>query len=779
MIQNINDITIKGGCFTEGVELEGICSNSFNIVYGRNGSGKSTIARAFNTIANPNSSSELTASFKTSLTDEDRKNIHVFNEDFIDRNIRISDRLETIVMAGAQVQLDDDINKLTYDIAQNEQKKRDEDAKREEYDSKLAEINHSITRKLKENGGYADRGKIIEGKKNKIPVSGPQDVEGYRNQAAGLNQTDLRKQIDENIGRLSVSTDDSPIIWSVPSLPSSNLFEYANKLLVTALPQPKMTKHDSIVARVATNAALNHYLHDAEHHFKDEKLDFCPLCQQPIDHNYVDKLMDRIASVLDETSNNYKAEIDDCIGKLTIVDVGILPKNLFKQECNDCELEVSKLNDYLDKIKTSLNDKKNSLYIALPQLDKATFDTLTGNCKKAFDALNSKIQKRAQDIANRNILLNETKELNVKLACLECESEFKDRDGIIEQLAKSDNEIARLKKVIHDDKIKLGSLNAQNSNAEVAYNLINKLLRIVFYGDDRLQLANYDGNGYRLLSHGNPVSVKSVSTGERNVIALAYFFTQMLKDQSEENGYKTEMLVVIDDPVSSFDTNNRYGIISMLTNQIRCILDGNGGSKVLFLTHDIQTLNDLVAMRIKLKRNRIEMGNGQKVFLPAYLNLNKNQLCEIKEIRSDDYTERLKCVFDYARQDAVEPNDTIGNQIRSLMESYTTFMYGRGIDDVLADDHIMESVPDSVRPMFNDIPARLMLNKSSHGLVYADTPISEYGVMTPEELHLLARRLLMFMYWTNKNHLFAYLHKDTFTIKDWAEEEKRAASSVA
>ena len=31
MIRKINDIKIKGGCFTEGAELNGICSNTFNL----------------------------------------------------------------------------------------------------------------------------------------------------------------------------------------------------------------------------------------------------------------------------------------------------------------------------------------------------------------------------------------------------------------------------------------------------------------------------------------------------------------------------------------------------------------------------------------------------------------------------------------------------------------------------------------------------------------------------------------------------------------------------
>ena len=782
MIHDINNITITGGCFRDQTELTGICSNSFNIVYGRNGSGKSTIARAFEAIANPGTTSELEASVNIDLTDEERKNIHVFNEDFIDHNIRISDSLETIVMAGAQVELDDQINELAAAIADNEQKKRVEEAKREDYDSKLTQINNSITRKLKENGGYADRGRTIKGQTNKLQVSGPQDVEDSRNQVAGLNQADLRKQIDENIGRLTASTDTTPITWTIPSLPSSDLFDHANTLLATALPQPKMTEHDSIVARVATDTALSQYIKDATRLFKHEKLDFCPLCQRPIDSDYVNELMDRIAAYFDENSKQYTADINDCIGRLAEVSAGVLPKKIFNNESTECELAVDRLNNYLAVIRDNLDKKKNSPYSAFPKLPQKTFDTLVANCHRAFDALNRKIEKRQQDIDNFAGLKKETLDLNVKLACLECESEFKVRDGIIKKIEECDKKIDELKKAIDADNAKLSGLNAKNNNTEVAYNMINKLLCIVFYGDDRLQLANYDGNGYRLLSHGNPVSAKSVSTGERNVIALAYFFTQMLRNQSEASGYGKEMLVVIDDPVSSFDTNNRYGIISMITNQIRnIIIYGNTNSKVLFLTHDLLTLNDLVAMRTKLRRGKKKV-NGEWVPLPAYLNLNNNKLEEVSNVRSNDYAERLENVFEYASKDTVERNDTIGNEIRSLMESYSTFMYQRGIDDVLGDKYILESVPEEVQPIFRDIPARLMLNKLSHGSLYMDTPITEYEVMTPDELHVLARRLLIFLYWTNKNHLYAYLRDENNDkmniIKGWAEEEKRRAATV-
>ena len=42
-----SDLIIKDGAFTEPTKLKGILSKRMNITYGRNVSGKSTIARAF------------------------------------------------------------------------------------------------------------------------------------------------------------------------------------------------------------------------------------------------------------------------------------------------------------------------------------------------------------------------------------------------------------------------------------------------------------------------------------------------------------------------------------------------------------------------------------------------------------------------------------------------------------------------------------------------------------------------------------------------------------
>ena len=98
MFEKINKAIINGKCFTEDTEilLYEKPENRISIIYGKNGSGKSTLGEAIDFIHSQNDNIN-----KVSLVDFEgneisldeilKNNIFVFNEDFINRNISISD----------------------------------------------------------------------------------------------------------------------------------------------------------------------------------------------------------------------------------------------------------------------------------------------------------------------------------------------------------------------------------------------------------------------------------------------------------------------------------------------------------------------------------------------------------------------------------------------------------------------------------------------------------------------------------------------------------------
>ena len=83
-----------------------------------------------------------------------------------------------------------------------------------------------------------------------------------------------------------------------------------------------------------------------------------------------------------------------------------------------------------------------------------------------------------------------------------------------------------------------------------------------------------------------------ISQGERNIIGLCYFFANILQNQEEATAYNAEYLLVIYDPVSSFDIENKTGIMSFLRYQLGKFLLGNEHTKAVIMTHDLLTYYD-------------------------------------------------------------------------------------------------------------------------------------------------------------------------------------------
>lgn len=119
--------------------------------------------------------------------------------------------------------------------------------------------------------------------------------------------------------------------------------------------------------------------------------------------------------------------------------------------------------------------------------------------------------------------------------------------------------LKKVKKLKEEISLKQASL----ANVEIALDLINSYLQYIFYDKSRIYLVASE-NTYKIMSRGQPVKPSSLSVGEKNIISLCYFFSTLFKNQNIENLFKNESLLVLDDPLSSFDFENKVGVYSFL-----------------------------------------------------------------------------------------------------------------------------------------------------------------------------------------------------------------------
>lgn len=104
-----------------------------------------------------------------------------------------------------------------------------------------------------------------------------------------------------------------------------------------------------------------------------------------------------------------------------------------------------------------------------------------------------------------------------------------------------------------------------------------------------------------------------LSFGERNAFAIVLFMYDAVKSKPD--------LIVLDDPISSFDKNKKYAIVDMLFRKEKSLR----GRTVLMLTHDFEPIIDMVFHH----RDRFEIP------VAFFMENFKGQLRE-KEVRKED-----------------------------------------------------------------------------------------------------------------------------------------------
>ena len=264
-----------------------------------------------------------------------------------------------------------------------------------------------------------------------------------------------------------------------------------------------------------------------------------------------------------------------------------------------------------------------------------------------------------------------------------------------------------------------------------------------------------------------------VSVGERNAIALGYFFSDIKKEKEKKNFYEGEYFLVIDDPISSFDRENRIGVISLLRKELLKFKKGNKNTKILIMTHDMQVLFDLHKMFDSMANELV----GKEAKSTSYI-LEDKELSTINEKKYHEYSFLLQQIYEFAKgQSSENLNSEIGNMLRRVMEAYGTFIYKVGGTELFNKNMVLDKIKNEKhREFYRNCMIRLFLNGESHfeETVQSFNDMNFFTMLTTEKKQEYARYVLCFLYTLNPTHVLRHL--ETIDIKNidnnskWSEK---------
>jgi wobble nucleotide-excising tRNase len=557
--------------YTQKVEIE---PTEINYFYGSNGSGKTALSKV---IANVTAYPDCCLHWQTNPI-----KIIAYNKDFVEEYFSQSSSIKGIFTLGkdateakmfiesAKQELDDHTAALKSLYLSLEQKKTQE----EELTDNAIDKCWSIKDKYQDTFREAYTGFI--GSKKKFFEKCQQE------------QGSILKLLDWNGIKEKCNQVFSTSLQSYEQIPQLDVVDLSelenNEILTTKIVGKEDVPIGALISKLNNSDWVKQgvgYLEQSENQ--------CPFCQQAIREN----LKSEIEAFFDETYALQCNKFEDYRATYTQM---ISEKIETLKKITEKEIEILNFSALTAQIELIEEKFKNNLTIIEGKIKFPSsiiqLESLISNFQKVQEIIQL---YRTTIERNNNTAKNiraEKKQLIAEIWLFIANELSTDLTTYQKTLSGIQTGKKSIQDKINEREAKKKTLESQIKNKEAdvtsvihTKNEINKILKSFGFTNFRISEA---GDGYYKIIRQNGMDAKeTLSEGEYTFITFLYFY-QLLKGNTHESGLATDKIIVIDDPISSLDSN----VLFIVSNLIKDIIKDyknkcNGIKQVFILTHNI------------------------------------------------------------------------------------------------------------------------------------------------------------------------------------------------
>ena len=394
-----------------------------------------------------------------------------------------------------------------------------------------------------------------------------------------------------------------------------------------------------------------------------------------------------LSKILSRKAEEFKERLD-AARLLPLNKQAFLPSQISPDTVNAYEDAFQGANEAIDHVNSLISQRKSNLYSVI-EISDLGLDTAISRFNAAVDAINADIESLNAAIRDKDNLKTRLREINDQIAYVDARDAIFRYDAAETKLHEARENLRKRREKQDRLRGERGAQEAKVRMTEIAVTSINRFLSSVYFDAARFRLVPF-GDVYRIESFGKPVAPKAISTGERNILALCYFFSEGGRGKFEGLEDSDPQYLVIDDPVSSFDMENRVGICSLLRERISHVLRANVESRVTVMTHDAATVAELEHILGDVKCDFDPSDN----YGYCLLELTEGATLQYTRTRKNQYSILLKTVYDYAlsEEDLGEESYVIGNVMRRVLEGYSSFNFGMDIKTIINKSEAVKKV---------------------------------------------------------------------------------------
>ncbi|CUQ04648.1 Uncharacterized protein conserved in bacteria [Turicibacter sanguinis] len=656
----INKIKLeKIGTYSDSVEIN---PTEINYFYGSNGSGKTTLSKLIQEPTRyPNCEIDwLNSNIQTM----------VYNRDFVKDNFSQSNSIKGVFTLGKETteakkiiaNAKNEIEKITPRIERNNKtllKKQEEVANETEIIQ-----NKCWTLKRKYNNIFKE---VLKGSVKTKEIFFNKCLNQYNNESDLLSENTLKERYDKAFSNnLIVYPELNTITYDkLKSFESNPILSF--KII---------GKEDIEIGKLIMSLNNIDWVNQGIK-FLESSTDFCPFCQQRINSDLKSQLEDFFDKTYFEKCNEltiFKKDYYNYINDLIL--------NLRKIENFDINIfDINKLNEKLNllefKFKSNLiklDEKINSPSISIE------LTTLIDDFDKISLLLSESILKiKEHNKLVKNIYTEKTILSNQiwKYIYSELEIDIANYNSKIERLSKAKKGLETSNIELLDEIRKLKSIikekEKQVSSTAYTVHEINRILKL--FGFNNFQLAEAEENGfYKIIRPNGEDAQQTLSEGEYTFITFLYFY-QLIKGSTDQTGITTDRIIVIDDPISSLDSNVLFIVSNLVKEVIKdCNEKINGIKQVFILTHNVYFHKE-----ITFKGNRDHTTSKESFWIVRKLNGNSN----INKHESNP----IKTTYELLWSEIDDLNKintaTIFNTLRRILEYYFNILGSMKYEEII------------------------------------------------------------------------------------------------
>ncbi|GAA8641778.1 AAA family ATPase [Helicobacter pylori] len=644
--------------------------NSINFIYGANGSGKTTTSSFLKNLAE-NGIEDKFANSKIAWYNNESLKIEVYNKQFKEEQLRNS-QVKGIFTLG---------KKTNENLEKIEIKKESINKENEKKIKNEASLQVLTQKKEKEEKDFADRCWEKLYKKNEEDFK--ETLEGFKRKEKFkekiLKEFENDKYNQSEIVGLEKLKEKIEIVFGENqtelALLECNLTDFDFIENHSIWEQKIVGSGDAAIADLIKRLSNEDWVAWGREYIKDNSI--CPFCQkETITEEFKKQLESYFDTSYQESIETIKEKMEDYASR-TAGALERLDKIVETEQKNQqTKLDTENLKIIIETLRSKINGNQQKM---LDKSKEMSRNFKLDSTKNEIDAIKDLIKKANEQIANYNEMIKDIekqkkicKEQTWKFLVNEFKSDIQEYNkkycGLKKEIKELENEISENREKIKKLENEIRELEKNMMSIKPIVDEINTLLK--GYGFTNFGLAcTEDEKSYRIQREDGQLVGETLSEGEVTFITFLYYY-HLTKGSLEENDISKNKVLVIDDPISSLDSNILF-IVSVLVKDLmkETMEEKTNIKQIIILTHNTYFYKEITS-KYDLKRYQ-----GKYSF---WIIKKDNNISKIKDYEENPIKNSYELLWQEVKQ-AKENNISwvsLQNVMRRIIEYYFRILGG-------------------------------------------------------------------------------------------------------